>query len=255
MLKKVLTPCVLVFGLTLILCALPISAQDVAAGLDLFESQEGTRAEFRDDPLPQGFFPGCDEKFAGEIPLVGRPIVADQPLGTTDSILHRLDDVQGGNGKSALVIEALCMQNTAWTDPCGGEWDVWVRLDKDQEVTELNMWSDGSKGGGFDTVVSVRVAISFSQGDKVLGPVGDSVELVTENAAWNYDVAPGGVVAKGPLKIDADCDGVIDTALSVGSSNFHVAQALHVIDHAKHPVYAAVQSFVVPSTTIPVPTH
>ncbi len=243
MLKKTLHPCALALSLTLVLCALPVSAQqqDVMPGLDLFESQPGTRVEFWNDPLPAGFFPGCDEEFAGEIPLVGKPIAANKPLGTADSILHRLDGVPEGNGTTGLIIEALCLQNTDWTDPCGGDWNVWVRLAEDQPITQLTMRTEGSEGGTFDTVVAVKGVVSFSRGSEVLGPVQDFVTLSTDNAVWTYAPPPGGVVATGPTLIDSDCDGVVDKSLMVGTSNFHIGELLHVSD--QHPVLPPVINF------------
>src|SRR4029078_3530416 len=81
----------LVVALLRVLAALPASAQNLRAGLDLFTTQQGAAVDFSNNPLPSGFCPGCSSVFNGSISLTGAPIAASKNLGKTDTIVSRLN--------------------------------------------------------------------------------------------------------------------------------------------------------------------
>ncbi len=232
----------LIFVLVLGLSAVPASAQPVFMGLDLLSSQPGTAADFSDNPLPTNFF-GCGETFNGRIELGGKRIAASQPLGTTDTILARWDDVPlgppGSTGTTTLQIVGLCLKHDCWSDPCGNVWKVLVRLDPTQvqPMTTLDMTVTSPTGGVFDAMVSVLADVTFTNGSIVLGPVTDNIDLLATGACWNYAPAPGDVIVFPPLDYDSTCDGFIDTTVPLGTSNFfHCGPVTH---SGPHPTEAA----------------
>lgn len=212
-------------ALVLALAALPASAQNLRAGLDLFTSQQGSAVDFSNNPLPSGFFPGCGSGFNGSISLTGAPIAASKNLGQTDTIVSRLDPTVfngSGQGSTRLQITALCLKNNAWADPCGHTWKVSVRLDPSatQPIGGMAIQRTGAQGGTFGSSFSVLGEVSFTDGSTSLGPVADSITLTTTSACWSYTPGTPSVSVAGPVTVDTDCDGTPETVLP-GTSNFH----------------------------------
>jgi hypothetical protein len=206
------------------LAALPASAQNLRAGLDLFTSQQGSAVDFSNNPLPSGFFPGCGLGYNGSISLTGAPIAASQNLGKTDTIVSRLNSTvfnASGQGTAQLRITALCLKNNAWTDPCGQTWKVAVRLaSAAQPIGGMAILRTSAQGGTFGSSFSVLGEVSFTDGFTNLGPVADSILLKTTSACWSYTPGTPSVTVTGPVTVDTDCDGTPETALP-GTSNFH----------------------------------
>jgi hypothetical protein len=210
----------------LVACALagPADAQlTIQRGVDLFSSQAGTLVDFSKDPLPTNFF-GCGEKFSGTISFVGRPILADKPIGNTDTIIQRPNNIPlvGGVGSGAIRIVALSLRNAAWTDPCGRTWKVTARLDQAaaQPGGTITITQTSATGGTFSSSMTVLGEVSWTDGAATLGPVANAVTLASNGSCWATSPGAGGLTVTAPLTVDSDGDGVLDRQL-LGTSNFH----------------------------------
>lgn len=212
-------------GIAALLCALPAAGHTVNKGLDLLQSQGGTYVDFSDNPLPQNFF-GCSETFAGTIPLVGVPIVSSPSVSPADTIVERLNDVTplpvGSSGTTRVRIAGLCLRNANWTDPCGSTWTVNVRLASGapQPSGTMTIFHSSTTGGTFNSSFSVNGEVLWTAGSVTLGPVADTVSLSSTGGCWNHTPGAGGVQVPGPVTIDRDCDGALDTTLPYGTTNF-----------------------------------
>jgi hypothetical protein len=209
-----------------LLCALPAAGDTVYKGLDLLQTQSGAYVSFATNPLPRNFF-GCSEVFAGTIPVVGSPIAASPSINPTDTIVDRLDDVTplpvGSSGTTRVQIAGLCLKNTNWTDPCGNSWKVTVRLDSSgvtQPIGTMTIFHSTATGGTFNSAFNVAGEVLWTSGGITLGPVADSISLSSTGGCWNHTPGAGGIQVSGPVTIDRDCDGALDTTLPYGTSNF-----------------------------------
>ncbi|HEX4955902.1 MAG TPA: hypothetical protein VF017_21145 [Thermoanaerobaculia bacterium] len=222
--------------IALLCCAGVAQAQvPVNPGIDLWETQAGTYANFADNPLPAGFFPGCALPFAGQVPLVGDPIAADKAIGTSDTIVQRTGTINfgtTGTGTTGLVMAALCLKNTSWVDPCGGAWGVKVRLSTPQVVGSLTATLSSASGGSFSTNLTAKGDVIFSNGGTNLTAT-DTINL-SGSGLWQYTPPPGAVVVSGPVMVDSNCDGTLDKVLP-GTSNFFPGSVTHTGPHPVKP--------------------
>lgn len=213
----------LILTLGALLCALPAAADTVWKGIDLLQSQSGTYVDFSDNPLPRNFF-GCSEQFSGTIALSGKAITSSPSVSPADTIIDRLDDVPLGlSGTTRVQIAGLCLKNNNWTDPCGNTWAVTVRLDSSgaaQPIGSMTIFHSSPTGGTFNSSFTVNGEVLWTSGSVTLGPVADNVPLSSTGGCWNHTPGSGGVQVSGPVTIDRDCDGNLDTTLPYGTSNF-----------------------------------
>jgi len=215
---------------------IPQQLDPVHKGLDLLASQPGTAADFSDNPIPDGFF-GCSSgAYSGTVPLGGVSIAADQPMGATDTILERKKTVWTGTGATNLQVLALCLSNDAWTGPCGTSWSVTARLmpGVTQPITQLNMTRTSATGGNFGAQVDLVAEVTFTDNNSGFSAsVADNVSLTTSGASWKETPGPGAATVSSPLTYDKDCDGIPDTTVNRGTTNFF---AIGIVNHSgPHP--------------------
>src|SRR5579864_9416759 len=101
---------ILVVSFAVLLCAMPLSAQ--SAGYDLLQTGSGASVDLSSVGL-------------GTVPLQGVSIQSD--LGSTDTIMHRTQDVIGG-GTTPVNVTALFMKSTSSKTFQGQQVDVYVTL-------------------------------------------------------------------------------------------------------------------------------
>jgi hypothetical protein len=226
----------------LVLSSAPGLAQDeriAHAGIDLWTTDNPSFLDFSDNPAPTNFF-GCNETFDGQVIVKGKPILASAPLGTADTILHRLEDIRL-DGQTGLVIEALCLQNAMpFTDPCGKCWQVLVRLPDGarQPVGKLDAVASDPNGGTFTSEFSVEAEVLFLYPDgSFYGALPDTITLRTTSGIWRDSPAPGGVAVPGPVQVDRNCDGSLDASdpSLPGTSDFFPWIVSHDGPHAVTP--------------------
>lgn len=204
--------------------AVPATAQTtltVRAGIDLWQSATGSAIVFADNPIPAGTFCAGSPAFAGQIPVTGRRIAANQNLGYTDTILVRPSDltltVGGQAAQTSLMMQVLSVVGTY--SACGVTWNVDAFADPDtQPASTISIKATSSTGGTFDATLNVAGTVRFVSS---LGTVllKDDVKLVTTGACWATS-SRNAVKATSPVKVDSDADGVLDLTL-LGTSNFH----------------------------------
>lgn len=215
-------------------------AEDVMAGSDMFTtSSDGTWYDMSGAPIPADFFgPGSDPFSSGVIDLVGDPFDPDGPLGTTDTIVRRLDDAVGlecpaPNVVVDIEIVALSLKSI---EPItvtynGGQdpelWDVRVCLsDVPQAQGQMNIFQCTADGGWFDSSFPVQPKFVFTRVDSpsmvlVLdtGREGILPDIVQGSTVpWAFEDSEVRTVAAG-VQVDGNCDGILDAPLP-GTSNF-----------------------------------
>lgn len=205
---------------------LPVTAGatgPVLAGIDLFASANGTGINFSDNPIPAGFFPGCSTGFAGFIPMKGKPIAASPLINPADTIITRLQTANITVGQSATIqiqATAICLVNNAWVDPCGNTWKVSARLATAQGLGSMTIIHSLPSGGTFNSSLPVNGEVTFTDGVTTLGPVADRITMTQTGACWSHTPGPGAITVTGPVTIDRNCDGALDTTLPTGTTNF-----------------------------------
>lgn len=205
--------------------AAPATALTVTAGVDLWETSNngGAYIDFSDDGIPAGTFCDSFPGFTGKIPVKGKRVKSSPDLGTTDTIIERLNDVDlqvgGPAGHVDIVIRVLSLQATERFSACGESWavDAYTNPD-DQPTSKLSIKATSGAGGSFSANLDVNGTVRFVSAKGTV-TITDKVNLVTTNASWASDVKRG-VKAAGPIKVDSNGDGVEDLSLP-GTSNFH----------------------------------
>jgi len=155
----------------------PLAAQGdlpgrVEAGFDFWQtlSSGATEYPFANDPLPGGFFCRGSEPFKGVINFEGVPLTT-QPagiLGTTDTIIERLDDaVFDGRGvaKTRIRGRALNLVGTELLKNSCGAWKVSAALSDNQPVTDMIFRREHQYGGNFDANLRLKIQVSFTNVD------------------------------------------------------------------------------------------
>ena len=149
--------------------ALPAAANDVLySGIDLWRTPAdgSTFFDFSHEPLPAGFFCGKSAAFTGKVPFQGVPIVtADGVLGATDTIVQRLDDVtldENGVGTTRVQLRALQFESIAPVKTACGKFNVRVRLDGEQPITDMRIVKENETGGRFFAHIGVRARVTFT---------------------------------------------------------------------------------------------
>ncbi len=206
----------------------------IRAGIDIFSTSAGTKADFAATPLPAGFFCSGSSAFTGSIPLTGVPLttVPAGIAGSTDTIVQRLaDGVFGSTGTATIpvILRALKMRSASPLSVfCPGvgstDWQVDVCLCGTQTATSITARIDSTCGvcGTFDGVLPVNACLRFTRMDNgdVLGPVSQSLVLGMSSTPWCYQAGANETVIADSFAVDTDCDGTADLTLP-GTSNFH----------------------------------
>ncbi len=157
----------------LLLAAIPALAvrpiEYVPAGVDYWQTLSGgaTAYNFANNPIPAGFFCGKSAPFRGVVYFEGVPLHS-QPegiLGTTDTIIERLDDATfDGNGfaHTRLRGRALNLQGTAPIKNVCGTFKVTSNLTADQPESTMTFHRENAMGGTFKAQLRLRVSINFT---------------------------------------------------------------------------------------------
>lgn len=217
-------------SVALAMLASPASALTIQAGIDLFMTIPGhTVVDFSDNPIPAGAFCSNSPAFTGQIALKGQPLVASPSLGTTDTIVERLHDVDvfpgGPAANVAIQIRALSMVGEELFRACGTEWSVQVSADPAaQRISSMSIEATSKSGGVFDSQLDVSGTITFTstRGTVV---INDDLQLKGFGSSWMADVPATRAANAAPIKVDrvavdTNADGKLDLALR-GTSNFH----------------------------------
>ena len=221
-------------GLICLLLATPLLAADavITSGIDLWETAADgvTFATFAEDPIPAGFFCGGSAPFTGVVTFQGTPLATSPPgvLGTTDTIMQRLDDAifdERGIATTRMQFKALSMIGEAPVITECGRFDVRVTLaDVPQPISpHMTIVRESDEVGYFITDFSAIVRLAFvpqDRGetlilDRLINFHGDRDHL------WSYSPGKGGVTRAGFVLVDTSGDGLPDTFLP-GTSNFSV---------------------------------
>ncbi len=202
-------------GIVLALCtllavaALPAVAgpiDRVPAGLDYWQTLSfgATAYSFAKEPLPAGFFCAGSPAFKGEVLFEGVPLRTEPAgiLGTTDTVIERLDDAvfnARGEATSRLRARALNLRATEPVKTACGSFKVTAGLTEDQPVTSITFHRQHKFGGTFNADLRLRVRIDFTNlqtgkvsslvRDVFLPTVGDA-PFACGKAATQYCVKP-----------------------------------------------------------------
>lgn len=219
------------------LLALPAGASVIYSGSDLWRTpgDGGTYTDFGRDPIPADFFCPGSEPFAGRIEFRGAPLATSPPgaLGTTDTVVQRLDDAafdRNGVARTRIRVTALAFESLAPVETSCGAFDVAVGLEGRQPETQMSIVRDKERGGYFLAPISVNVKLSFLPADGGKG----RLELVRQldfapnrSAFWAEPEVSAGLSQGGFVLVDTDGDRKPDTFLP-GTSNFSAGWAAPV---------------------------
>lgn len=167
-------------GLVCILCtllvvaALPAAAGQkpidrVPAGLDYWQTLSfgATAYSFAREPLPAGFLCAGSPAFTGQVLFEGVPLRTEPAgiLGTTDTVIERLDDAvfnARGIATSRLRARALDLRATEPIKTACGNFKVTAGLAADQPITSITFHRQNKLGGIFNADLRLRVRIDFT---------------------------------------------------------------------------------------------
>jgi hypothetical protein len=243
------------------LAALPAAAweQVIANGIDLWQtsSDGSTFVDFKNNPIPAGFFCAGSEPFTGRVGFKGLPVATATPggLGVTDTILQRLDDAvfnKRGVAFTRLQMRSLNMISIAPVKTSCGLFRAKVSLNGEQPITRMRIIREGEQGGRFEAPIWVNAKITFTP---VRGQLGEPLELLKEvrfpplpNQRWSTTPKPATLQKAGFVTVDTDGDGAPDTFLPGTTSNFNVGRGTafkatqqvlldcHIVDDEGHCV-------------------
>jgi hypothetical protein len=184
----------LVICTLMLLVALPALAERpidrVPAGLDYWQTLSGgaTAYSFASNPIPAGFFCAGSAAYTGNVSFEGVPVrtVPARILGTTDTVIERLDDAvfdAQGNGRTRIRGRSLNLVSTEPLKSSCGSFTVTANLAANQPDSPMVFHRTSAYGGTFDAQLKLRVNITFTNvaSDKAFSVVRD-VYLPTINS-------------------------------------------------------------------------
>jgi hypothetical protein len=159
--------------LLLAVVALPVLAASpidrVPAGLDYWQtlSSGATAYDFSNNAIPAGFFCNGSAPFKGRVNFEGVPIHTEPAgiLGTTDTVIERLDEAvfdDGGTARTRIRGRVLNLQGTELLKNACGQFKVTARLTHDQPTSPMIFHAANQYGGTFDAQLRLRVQVSFT---------------------------------------------------------------------------------------------
>jgi hypothetical protein len=177
----------LVVSFAVLVCTLPLGAQ--TAGYDLLQTGSGASIDLSSVGL-------------GTVPLQGVPIESD--LGSTDTIMHRTQDIVGG-GTTPVNVTALFMKSTSSVTFSGQRVDVYVTLNNSAGAISTSVLpqpdtltaSSGSltarTDGTFDSSITVNADVIFvragtsvtNSGNYVGHQAASSITLTSSGSTWS----------------------------------------------------------------------
>lgn len=210
---------VLLFALVLLMAGSAFAADRVIrGGSDLWTTPAdgGTFADFGFEPIPAGFFCEGSTAFTGRISFKGVPLVTDEPgiLGTTDTIIERLDDAafnKRGVAETRIQVRALSLESIRPFKTSCGVYKASVSLSGEQPVTSMRIIRDDAKGGRFVAPLVLNTRITFTP----LGPARrygkrellQTVRFDASPNSWTGGTGGGGrLETKAAIFVDTDGD-------------------------------------------------
>ena len=228
---------ILTFAIVLALAALPLAALErvIPNGIDLWEtsSDGSTYVDFKNNPIPAGFFCANSAPFSGRIGFKGLPVATGNPgtLGQTDTIVQRLDDAvfnKRGVAHTRVQMRSLNMVSMHPVKTSCGSFLAKVSLAGEQPITRMRIVREGEQGGSFQVPIWVNAKINF---EPVIGRAVEPLELLKEirfpplpNQRWAATPGPFAVQKAGFVSVDTDGDGAADTFLPGTTYNFSVGR-------------------------------
>ena len=220
------------------LCFSPLAATAdgvvIERGIDIWHTpaDASTRADFRMDPIPAGFFCRDSRPFQGSLVFQGAP-VETQPadaLAGADTVIHRLDDVAfdgPGARETRIQVAALSLVSMLPVETRCGQFNVRATLAGEQPVTHMQIAYDGIQGGTYAAPLDLVVRLVFT-------PVGDNgleprqlVQKIALNPApdsrWTH--ASGRRGFDGHILVDTDGDHRPETLLPGPTGDFYPGDA------------------------------
>lgn len=141
----------------------------IASGYDYWQTlgSGATRYDFGASPLPADFFCLGSEPFRGTVDFEGVPLrtAPENVLGTTDTIVERLDDAvfnKAGVATTRIRARAMDLVGTKLVNTSCGAFKVSATLAGNQPVTRLTFRRAHEFGGVFDADLKLRVAVTFT---------------------------------------------------------------------------------------------
>jgi hypothetical protein len=219
--------------LALLVLALPAVAAGpvVRAGIDPWVTiPEGTRVDFKHNPLPAGFFCTASPVFTGKIWLRGASLASDNPqFARFDTIVERLDDAVFNSRGVALTrfqVRALQLEGIKTFKNVCGEYRVQVMLDGEQPITKMRIVRQNKNGGRFLVTVKINTKVVFTRVDNPSEKLEFSYPVTFEPSPYHrWEFRSGNRHSKsvGGAMIDTDWDGQPDARVR-GTSNFAAGQ-------------------------------
>jgi hypothetical protein len=157
-LRKKISSLFLLSVVVLLLSALPLSAQ--SAGYDLLQTGSGAYVDLSNLGL-------------GKVNLQGQSV--DSSLGSTDTIMHRTQDVSGGNGSTPVEVTALFLKSAGSVTYKNQPVDVYVTVNNSGGKISTSVvpqpdttsssgtvtFKGDSTGGTFDSSITVNADLIF----------------------------------------------------------------------------------------------
>lgn len=225
----------LITAVALLALAVPASAGDrIPAGFDYWQTlgSGATRYSFASNPIPAGFFCRGSAPFKGVVNFEGVPLRTEPAriLGTTDTVIERLDDAPfnaQGIAKTRIRGRALSLVGSDVKTSCG-TFKVTAGLAGEQPVTQMIFRQEHEYGGTFKADLRLNVHVTFTHSEtgvtrtlvrQVALPTVDGIPYAFAKATIGtiginrcISINPGGTIEPGTLSDDV-------TILS-GSANF-----------------------------------
>jgi hypothetical protein len=240
----------------LLLIALPTFAADrvVQSGIDPWYTPGNGRTfiDFATIPLPAGFFCFKSEPFVGRVIFRGVPVATGEAkvLGNTDTIVQRLDEAvfdKNGVASTRIQVRVLHFESVQPIKTACGDYNVEVRLNGEQPITQMRIVRENDHGGRFYAPIAVNGKLVFTP---VQGGSSEILELTrnvrfpaNQGISWADHLAPSqGVHPAGFIQVDTDNDRVPDTFLPGTSSNFAAGASGRVGRGGRGPESKIVQS-------------
>jgi len=220
-----------IVGIALLLSSFvaPVFAADrvVQNGIDIWATPDdgSTFVDFAKRPIPAGFFCPGSSPFTGKVAFRGEPIVTGTPgaLGTTDTIVQRLDDAafnKRGVARTRIQFRALSLKSLAPIETECGKFTVAATLDGVQPITRMVITRENKTGGRFTAPLALNVKVRFEPVGRVSKEALEIPVAVrfpgTVKMPWRKATAP---VPASFVLVDTDGDRMADTYLP-GTSNF-----------------------------------
>ena len=214
----------------------------IKAGDDYYETQNpGTSQNFAGDPIPANFFDPGSQPFTGTVQLDGNPIGPPGTMGTTDTIVRRLNrvDLLPPLPVTQMVPIELVALNLVSVAPItvtytGGvpppeTWNVSAVLNPGQTSQgQLSITQDNAAGGTFDTALTVHPRFIFTRVSDLATRTLDQspFSYLESNSPWRFN-CPSTDVLIGPLSTNF-CASVNDTARVLSVLQSPLRAAVHL---------------------------